>query len=320
MHHLFREELDAADGRSEFVIALNLDIRGFSDWSLKVDSAQTALYLKKLYAKLIDTFFQSASFIKPTGDGLLVIETIQEENLVPALSRSITNSKKIVEGFSEYCSDEAMINFAVPEKVGIGLARGSASRLASSDRTLDYSGHVLNLASRLMDLARPEGLVVDGNFGLPLLEEDLAGEFKKHAVYLKGVSPNTPIDVFCWPASIQIPSIHLKSLEEEDWKHKKLKTTRREMEQSSARFYRFDLAASPLPATKVTAEVSHAAPTPGGRKARGRIRKYRVGLILEEVAGSPTAKFDQKALVKRLKRLGVGPTWPVTVRVSYRIA
>lgn len=320
MHRLLREELDAASGNSEFVIALNLDIRGFSDWSLRVDSSQTALYLKKLYAKLIDSYFSSASFIKPTGDGLLIVEAIDEDELTEALRRSLVNAKTIVKGFSDYCSAEPMINFPVPDKVGIGLARGSASRLASAERTLDYSGNVLNLASRLMDLARPEGVVVDEGFGLSLLEEDLIDDFVPRDVYLKGVAPNKPLGIYCWPSNIQIPAIHLKPLEEEQWKHKELRTTRREIEQSAVRYYRFELDATPLPLTEVTAEVSHAAVTAGGRKAQARIRKFPIKVNLDEVAGRPTAKFDQIALARQLKASRVGPTWDVSIKLSYRIA
>lgn len=320
MHRLLREELDAATGRSEFVIALNLDIRGFSDWSLKVDSAQTALYLKKLYAKLIDSYFATASFIKPTGDGLLVVEAIEEDGLLDALQRTVRDSKEIVEKFGEFCADEPMINFVVPDKVGIGLARGSASRLASGDRTLDYSGNVLNLASRLMDLARPEGIVVDEGFGLSLLGGEVVDEFDQQEVYLKGVAPNRPLRIYCFPSSVQIPAIHRKPLEEEQWKHKELRTSRRELEQSSVRFYLFDLDESPLPSTKVTAEVSHASVTAGGRKAKGRVRRFPIDVELNEIAGKPTAQIDQFALATLLKKTHVGPTWDVTVKLYYRTA
>jgi hypothetical protein len=320
MHRLLREKLDAASGNSEFVIAMNLDIRGFSDWSLKVDSAQTALYLKKVYAKLIDTYFTSASFIKPTGDGLLVIEAIEESQLTEALLRTITNSMEIIEQFGSLCSDEPMINFSVPEDVGIGLARGSASRLATEDLTLDYSGNVLNLASRLMDLARPNGLIVDGGFGLSLLPEDLGKKFFQKDVYLKGVSPNTPTSVDCWPSSIQIPAMHLKPLEEEEWDHANLDTNRQQLESSTSTNFRFDLEASPLPGTKVECEVTHAAVTAGGRKATNRQTFFPISVELDEVAGKPIARIDQKALAARLKTKGVGPSWDVGIKLSYRVA
>lgn len=321
MHHLLREELDAATGNSEFVIAQNLDIRGFSDWSLKVDSAQTALYLKKLYAKLIDTYFPSASFLKPTGDGLLVIETIQEEGLADALTRCIVNAREIVGIFGTLCSEdvEPMINFPVPTEVGIGLARGSASRLGTQERTLDYSGHVLNLASRLMDLARPKGIVVDQGFGMPLVPTEISKEFEQQEVYLKGVSPNAPVTVDCWPPGIQIPAIHLKPLEEEQWEHDHMRTTRKVLDRSTSQYYRFELTSTPLSGTGVECEVSHAAVTPGKRKAKGRLNKFPIDVHLYEIAGSPVARIDQKALAKRLVLNGVGPSWDIEIRISYRV-
>jgi hypothetical protein len=81
MHRKFRELLATANGRSEFVVAVNLDIRGFSDWSRRVESSQTILYLTKVYPKLIDQYFADSWFFKPTGDGLLLVRPFVESEL-----------------------------------------------------------------------------------------------------------------------------------------------------------------------------------------------------------------------------------------------
>lgn len=72
MHREFKELLKDATGMSEYVIAVNLDIRGFSSFSKKVESPDVALFIKKVYSKLLDGYFPNASFFKPTGDGLLL--------------------------------------------------------------------------------------------------------------------------------------------------------------------------------------------------------------------------------------------------------
>lgn len=298
----------------------NLDVRGFSDWSLEVDSAQTALYIKKLYAKLIDVYFESASCIKPTGDGLLVVEAFQEDALIEVASRTIKNARRIVESFGSICSDEPMINFQVPSKVGIGIARGTASCLRTESRVLDYSGRVLNLASRLMDLARPQGLVVDEGFGLEHLEAELKDGFERHDVYLKGVSPNAPIGVCCWPPGVDIPAIHRNPLDEERWEHAELRTTRQKMEDADSRLYRFYLDPPPVPGTDVECEVAHQGLTPGKRKAQGRMTRFPFPVTEGEVGGAKVARIDQKALARRLKSKGVGPTWEIEIRISYRTA
>ena len=56
----------------------------------------------------------------------------------------------------------------------IGISRGTVCRLVSKGKTLDYSGRVVNLASRLMDDARPSGVVFDASVGIDLLSEEQA--------------------------------------------------------------------------------------------------------------------------------------------------
>ena len=227
----FRQHLDDAKGYSEFVIALNLDIRGFSDWSLKVDSAQTALFMKKVYAKLIDRFFMDAAFVKPTGDGLLVIIDFEEGQLAEVIVKTVKDAMTIVKGFDTLCADDAIVNFEVPSDIGIGISRGAASRLASGETTLDYSGRVLNLASRLMDLARPQGVVFDAPLGAELLSPALKSKFRKRSVYLKGIAPRNPVEVFCRPESVKIPRVNRFPIGEPRWEHQEYEATWRDLKQ-----------------------------------------------------------------------------------------
>lgn len=318
MHRLFRAELDAATGTSEFVIAQNIDIRGFSDWSLQVDSAQTALYIKKVYAKLIDRYFAGASFVKPTGDGLFVIEAFEEPDLAEIATRTIEAAMEIVNTFSQLCADEDMVNFPVPGAVGIGISRGTASRLASADRTLDYSGRVLNLASRLMDLARPKGVVFDDSYGLNLLPESVAEQFHTDTAYLKGVAESEPLTVHCWPGEITIPPWHQRPLNEERWEHKTLEMTLKEIRQSSFRIYRVELTPAPLPGTPVEVEVAYPGVTPSGKKASST-RYMHVQPSQTKVGGTQFANINLDELAEKLAAAKVKPSWGTAIKVSYQI-
>jgi hypothetical protein len=318
MHHLFREELDSATGSSEFVIAQNVDIRGFSDWSLEVDSAQTALYIKKVYAKLIDRYFAEASFVKPTGDGLLVVQTFQEPDLAEAATKAITDAMEIVEGFHMICTDEDMINFPVPKDVGIGISRGTASRLASANRTLDYSGRVLNLASRLMDLARPRGLVIDKGYGLNVLPREIASQFHEDTAILKGIAPTDPLPVYCWPEEVEIPAWHKRPIGEERWEHKELAYTLKAIQQMSFTHYRIELTPSPVPGSKIECEVAFPAVTPSGKKRQGT-RYSPAEFTLSTARGAQFAHIDLRTLIKDLVAKEVKPSWEITLRLSYQI-
>jgi len=210
MHREFRKLLEKATGASELVVAVNVDIRGFSSFSKTVDSLQAALFIKRVYMKLIDEYFSNQSFFKPTGDGLLIIIPYNEENLDEVLNETIISCLKVVVDFSSFCSSDPLINFNVPGKVGIGLSRGSACRLFSEDKTLDYSGSVLNIASRLMDLARPKGIVFDANLGIELLPDKVLTLFEKDDAFIKGVSEGEPIDIYR-TKNIRIPPLNKKA-------------------------------------------------------------------------------------------------------------
>ncbi len=318
MHRLFRQQLDGASGRSEFVVVHNLDIRGFSDWSLGVDSAQSALYIKKVYARLIDEYFPDASFIKPTGDGLLVVRSFGENELREVLTKAVASAVQIVNAFGSIVDDEPLINFSVPKNVGIGISRGAASCLASEKRTLDYSGRPLNLASRLMDLARPQGVVFDASFGADLIPEELAAIFKERNVYLKGVSPDEALAVYCWPGDMHIPTANLRPIGEQKWETNSTTVTFRELEQSDSQYFRFPLDPEPLPNTTLECLVRHDAVTPGKRRSKTRTTHFSHPITRAESGGKKYGRFDQQLLAKRLQENGVGPTWPVLVEVTYR--
>ncbi|MDF2769432.1 MAG: putative adenylate/guanylate cyclase [Nitrososphaeraceae archaeon] len=86
----FRKLLDNVQGRSEFVIAVIIDVRGFSSFAMKVESVQTTAFLKRIYIEMIDRYFGNASFVKPTGDGLLLAFPHDETNLKEVASYCLT--------------------------------------------------------------------------------------------------------------------------------------------------------------------------------------------------------------------------------------
>lgn len=317
MHKLFRERLDDAKGVSEFVIALNIDVRGFSDWSLEVDSAQTALFIKKIYAKLIDGYFEDAAFVKPTGDGLLVVLNFEEDRVETAVTEVVEKSVEIVKGFGSLCKDEPAVNFDVPQNVGIGIARGAASRLESGEFTLDYSGRVLNLASRLMDLARPRGVVLDGHLGFGLLPPSLRTKFKRREIYLKGVAPRTSMDAHFWPKTIEPPAANLSPIGEPSWEHVEFTETSSDLFGIGA-FFVIDLPSHPPDPSTLICAVQHDRVTSDGKPSKEYFSAFEFPVKYVDRAGVPQAHIKQEKLVKLLKDGGVGADWPIRLKYSYR--
>lgn len=206
MHRIFRKALDDATGITQSVIVVFIDIRGFSAFSMGCDSVDAAMFLKRAYIELIDSYFPFATFYKSTGDGLLLIVPIGGENIEKVSQEVVASCIKCHYEFGSICKDDHMINFKVPNRVGIGIARGNACCLVSGDKVIDYSGRWLNLASRLTDLARPSGIVIDGRFNIGLLSEEQQLIFKEDKkIYLRGISEDKPIKIYYTPKFTSIP-------------------------------------------------------------------------------------------------------------------
>jgi hypothetical protein len=88
-----------------------------------------------------------------------------------------------------------MVNFPVPKKLGVGIARGSATRLISDGGVLDYTGRCLNLAARLMDKARPSGVVFADSHAKQLMTPEIALLFAGDKVCIRGISEHDPLPI-----------------------------------------------------------------------------------------------------------------------------
>ena len=263
MHKEFLKLLEKATGRSEHVIAINLDIRGFTSFCQSVAPLDITTYIKKVYLKIINNYFKNAKYYKPTGDGLILIIPFTEETLKEVTNSTINSCLDLLQRFSSLCDDEPMVNYPTPSEIGIGLTRGSACCLTSEDdsedKILDYSGRILNLASRLMDLARPSGIVFDDSFGIDLLKDETKELFSEEIVYVRGVGEEEPIRIHYTKKHTLIPDSYKEPLKEPKWitetTEYPLKTLRRLRE-----IYTVNLDKKPLDEDKIRLEVIHDKP------------------------------------------------------------
>ena len=217
MHRILSEALPKADGRSERIIVVIADIRGFSAFSLRHESPEVAMYIKRVYIKLINEYFPFNSFYKPTGDGLLMTIQIDEENLEERARATVDACLRCIEEFPNICAGDPMINFEVPSQIGFGVTRGTACCLISGEAVLDYSGQILNLASRLTDLARPEGIILDGQFGIELLSNPVKEKFQPTEVYIRSVAEAEPRGVHIQKGVVEVPAHAKMPLDFETW-------------------------------------------------------------------------------------------------------
>lgn len=222
MHREFLKLLKDAVGRSELVIVVNLDIRGFTPFCQKEDSANVAMYITRVYDRIINDYFGNARFYKPAGDGLIIVIPYNRKNLKEVAKTTINSCLTLLEKFPSLCADNHMINFSTPEKIGVGVTRGNACCIHSKDekgedKILDYSGKILNLASRLMEMARPSGIVFDESFGIDLLEKTKE-LFSEENVHVRGIAEEKPVKVYCTVKYTLIPNSYKQPLKEPKWK------------------------------------------------------------------------------------------------------
>lgn len=316
MHRAFRKLLEDARGVSEFVIAINLDIRGFSPFSKEVESPDVAMFIKKVYIKLIDNYFPSASFFKPTGDGLLLTIPYTEKNLQVITRQTIDSCFKILKEFGTLCANDPMINFDVPRKIGIGLSRGTTCRLISNNKTLDYSGRVLNLASRLMDLARPTGIVFDAEFGIELLSDKQIKSFAEDSVYLKGIAEREPIGIFYTKELTRIPPLSKQPVDKIKWNTVEDTKTLKEIKDFPPLFV-YTLPTEPVDASEIRVRISYPAVIKGKKREEFVYFFDFSNFVYLLEAGKPIIKVEFDTLVKRLEANGVKPSWTVEIKITY---
>jgi class 3 adenylate cyclase len=207
------EQLQRARGTSEFVICVFIDIRDFTPFSKLVESPDVALFIKRVFSQVVNGYFSGASFCKLMGDGLMLVVPYDEGNLRSVAPKVVDACFRLLDDFPGFCVDDPMINYAVPRDLGIGIARGTACRIDSDGVVLDYCGRVLNLSARLMDIARPSGIVLSSDYVISLLPQDVAERFARDFVYLRGVAETEPVEVYYTKELTTISPIHREPIE-----------------------------------------------------------------------------------------------------------
>jgi class 3 adenylate cyclase len=255
-----RELLENAKGTTEHIIALVMDIRGFTPFCQANDSWDVANFIKRVYIKVIDDYFPKASFYKPTGDGLLIVIPFKEESRKDIVANTMESCFRLLQNFEKLREGDDMINFPTPDKIGIGMSRGTACCITSNGAIIDYSGKVVNLASRLNDFARPNGIVFDSALGLSLLPEQTQKLFLSEKVYVRGIAEDKPITIYFTKQHTLIPPSRKEPLKEPKWSVITTEDTYGELMKcysSKIKFYSIELESKPLDEKQIVLIIYH---------------------------------------------------------------
>jgi len=313
-----RKKLETAVGTTEHIIALILDIRGFTPFCKEEESLNVANFIKRVYIRTIDDYFPKASFYKPTGDGLLIVMSYTQQSLKDTLETTIKKSLSLLQDFGKLCEGDEMVYFATPNKVGIGISRGAACCISSGGTVVDYSGRVINLASRLNDLARPCGVVFDSGLGISLLPKEIQELFVSENVYIRGVAEDKPIAIYYTKGLTIIPPSRKEPLIEPRWitltetvKYAKLMKN----QLSGAILHSFPLKEKPLDENQIYIEV-------GFKEIDGTRHWYEYnvtdkGVTYLQRGTRYYVKFTFSELLKDLGKLGAKKDSIITFDFSY---
>jgi class 3 adenylate cyclase len=319
MHRDLSKLLHSATGVQQKVVAMFLDVRGFTSFAGLAESPDAADFLKSAYTRMLDDHITEPAYFKLTGDGMMVIYTfVDRDSLTTVLNRTVDMSIQLVDAFPDLTRDDPMINFSVPRNLGVGLARGPATMIRSGRKVLDYTGRPLNLAARLMDLARPSGVVFDGSFGIELLNDELAKRFSKEPVYIKGIAEEKPTDVYYLdgrteiPAYTRIPIRPPTRFTEPTFRVPFSKVI------EWAPLFQFTLTREPLQTEDVLIHVHWPVKTPSGEKGTARWMPSYDGTLLRKL-NAWYAEFDLKPIVKEMEKEGCLPSWPVDLTIEYSV-
>jgi class 3 adenylate cyclase len=320
MHKELFENLPGARGVSEHVIAIFLDIRGFSSFAKIEESNDTAMFLRKMYLKILSEYFTDPSFFKPTGDGLMIIYAHEEEKLSEVATKSVATALTLVGDFPDLLATDPMINFTVPTELGIGVARGGATRLASGELTLDYSGRPLNVAARLMDLARPLGVVTEASFTEAVVGTESHSRFTESSAYVKGIAEDESMKILLVEDWTRIPDSARRPIGKYDWYHQQVRSTTLAEARVRSPVFIHELSKQPAFPGQIVFNAFVPMPTASGRRSAGGLSHIITvtGDFLDN-AGTPEFNADYATFVEIMEGLKVNPSWEIKFKLSYRV-
>lgn len=318
MYEELRNLLSQAEGKPEFTVVVYTDIRNFTGFCTTADPSEVALFLRKVYIRMMDVYFPDASFAKLTGDGILVVFPYEEKNARDIVNTVVSRCLSLHRDFGSFCGKGTILITPPPQKIGIGASLGPVHKFFSQGVTVDYSGRVLNLAARLTDMARPSGVVLDANFG-KLLKPELMVQFRNENVYVRGIAESTPIRIYC-SDSVVIDPIYRRRLDKPEWAIEEKEFTLRQIKKMAPRF-QFGLESEPVDLSQVRATAS----IPGEEIGGTELKEYEFTLNLghppeaPRIAGQPAVFIEFDELASALEKRKISEDSKVTIEVSYPV-
>lgn len=165
-----------------------VDIRGFTRWSEGTEAFQYIdSFISKFY-NIITEAFPGDAFTKQLGDGAMIVKEIEgdlsETQLTDILKIELDKIECVEKEFQKLCDNFAGSHgYRTELKLGWGIVRGVVKYLKENN---DYIGGNINKSARLCGVARPFGIVIEGD-DFPNLPENVPYNFSKQIRKLEGI-------------------------------------------------------------------------------------------------------------------------------------
>jgi len=225
---------------------------------------------------------------------------------------------KLLNDFSIFFVGDAMINFETPRQIGIGISRGSACCIEAKSKKLDYSGKVLNLAARLLDLARPSGIVFDSAFGIEHLPPDLQQRFAQEKVYIRGIAESIPINVYLTKDYTKISAINKHPIREVEWNEqidvKKFKIVK------NFDVFTYALGFRPLDEEQISVQLVYPDISENGERVEGVVATNTLKkkeFYFEYLGAKPQVNIRFKDLIGQLNEARLTDDTDIKIRIIY---
>ncbi|MDD5057904.1 MAG: hypothetical protein PHQ60_08525 [Sideroxydans sp.] len=302
-----------AEGRSEFVIVVVCDIRNFSGFSSNRQAPEIAIFISKFYEKLLTEYFRDAVFAKPTGDGLIMTfrHKSSEADLLKVAESVLMQCSKAAADYPAMLTKDLMINFPLPERIGFGVARGTAFCLFAGDEIIDYSGQILNLASRLNDFAKPSGVVIDGAFLMNVIPKKLQENFREENVFIRGIAEDMPHKVYC-SKEVVISDAAKHPINSHSWIKEERIVTYKQIK-TVAGSYSVSLPVEPVSADRCKVKMSWPSLLNPGHTSSIEIVNFK----LEKDAEGSRVQFDMPEERKRLMKQKLKNESNITISIHF---
>jgi class 3 adenylate cyclase len=173
------------DARTAALVVI-YDIRGFTAASRRIGAAALRAFADAAHQTVLGAFAdRPPTFAKNLGDGHLLLWEMPRGPDPDAVADVVERTERARRALAAFVEGRREDGAAVPRRLGFGVAFGEVSRGE------DWYGEAINRASRLQNLARPEGLALDRTVYDAAARPDRPPpvQLRRMRVRLKGLGP-----------------------------------------------------------------------------------------------------------------------------------